>query len=273
MADGVIGVAAWDQYPWLRAGFSTRLGGLSNAYGSGELNLGWTKEDPPETVAANRKVFLNQLLTGGLDAELVTVRQVHGDTVRLVRCGDLLATPEGKAVLEGDGLITAERGLLLGVQTADCTPVLIADTRTHAVGAFHAGWRGTVARIVEHGVVAMAEHFGSRPADMVAAIGPAIRQCCFAVGDDVRQRFEAEFAYAPELFTKVEGQLYADLHAANRRQLLDAGLAPHAITVIAECSACARTENGGRKYFSHRAEKGFTGRMMSVIGAVSLNDL
>jgi len=273
MTAGVIQVAAWQQYPWLRAGFSTRLGGLSDAYGVRELNLGWTSEDPPSTVAANRKLFVDQVVTDGPDAEfaaeLVTIRQVHANTIQVVRRGQPLATPEGKAVLEGDGLITAERGLLLGVQTADCTPVLIADTRTHAVGTFHAGWRGTVARIVEHGVAAMAQHFGSHPSDMVAAIGPAIRQCCFAVGEDVRDRFEAEFAYAPELFTTVSGQLYADLHAANRRQLLDAGVPPHAITVIAECSACAQTGQSGRKYFSHRAEKGRTGRMMSVIGAFS----
>jgi YfiH family protein len=266
MAVGVLGIASWEQYPWLRAGFSTRLGGLSDAYGAGELNLGWTTEDPAATVAANRKLFLNEVVAGSCDADLVTVRQVHGNAVRSVLRGQPLATPEGKAVLEGDGLITAERGLFLGVQTADCTPVLIADTRTHAVGAFHAGWRGTVARIVEVGVAAMQREFGSQPEDMVAAIGPAIRQCCFAVGPDVQERFAAELAYASELFLTVDGELYADLHAANRRQLLEAGLSPGAITVIAECSACARTDDGGRKYFSHRAEKGFTGRMMSVIG-------
>jgi YfiH family protein len=267
MADGVMGIAAWEQCPWLRAGFSTRLGGLSEAYGPGELNLGWTREDPAATVAANRRLFLNEIVAGDVAAELVTVRQVHGNAIQIIRRGQPLATPEGKAVLEGDGLITAEQGLMLSVQTADCTPILIADTRTHAVGAFHAGWRGTVARIVEHGVAAMQQEFGSCPAEMVAAIGPAIRQCCFAVGEDVRQRFEAEFPYAPELFTNVDGQLYADLHAANRRQLVDAGLPAEAITVIPECSACATAEGGGRRYFSHRAEKGVTGRMMSVIGA------
>jgi YfiH family protein len=170
-------------------------------------------------------------------------------------------------VLEGDGLITDERGLLLGVQTADCTPVLIADTRTHAVGVFHAGWRGTVARIAEVGVAAMTKEFGSRPEELVAAIGPAIRRCCFAVGEEVRLRFADEFVYADDLFHEEEGQLYADLHTANQRQLVGAGLRPEAIATIAECSACARVE-GRRKYFSHRAEKGFTGRMMSVIGAM-----
>jgi copper oxidase (laccase) domain-containing protein len=91
--------------------------------------------------------------------------------------------------------------------------------------------------------------------------------CCFAVGEEVRERFHAEFVYAEDLFVEADGQLYADLHTANQRQLVGAGMRPEAITTIAECSACARVA-GRRKYFSHRAEKGFTGRMMSVIGAV-----
>lgn len=272
MGGGVIKVAAWGEYPWLRAGFSTRLGGQTLAYSgssglAGELNLGWTAEDDPEIVAANRASFVGDVVAGAFPPELVTMRQVHGNVVQVVRRGGLLATPEGKAVLEGDGLITRERGLMLGVQTADCTPILIADTRSHAVGAFHAGWRGTVARIAEHGVAAMARQFGSKPEDLIAAIGPAIRTCCFAVGEEVHDRFQAEFVYAEDLFVEEDGQLHADLHTANQRQLVGAGLRPEAITTIAECSACTRVE-GRRKYFSHRAEKGFTGRMMSVIGAV-----
>jgi YfiH family protein len=267
MSVGVIEVAAWVEYPWLRAGFSTRLGGVSQVYGDKELNLGWTAEDDPKAVAANRLHFVDEVVAGAFAPELVTMRQVHGSVVQVVRRGQPMATPEGKALLEGDGLITQERGLLLGVQTADCTPVLIADTRTHAVGAFHAGWRGTVARIAELGVAAMTREFGARPEDMVAAIGPAIRMCCFAVGEEVRERFHAEFVYADDLFVEDEGQLYADLHTANQRQLVGAGLRPEAIATVAECSACARLE-GRRKYFSHRAEKGFTGRMMSVIGAI-----
>jgi polyphenol oxidase len=179
----------------------------------------------------------------------------------------------------------------VGIQTADCVPVLLADTRTRAVAAFHAGWRGTLARIVERGVGAMQLQFGSRPRDLIAAIGPAIGPCCFAVGEEVRGEFESQFAYAPELFSEVYDadpvrrkypmlfltarapghsnlgpQIHLDLWQANRRQLLDAGLRPKAITVVAGCTACSRLANGLRKYFSHRAEQGFTGRMMSVVG-------
>jgi YfiH family protein len=189
--------------------------------------------------------------------------------------------------------MTREQGLMLGVQTADCVPVLIADTKTRAVAAFHAGWRGTLARIVEQGVGRMRMEFGSRPKDLVAAIGPSIGLCCFAVGEEVRSEFESQFGYAEELFSEVFDsdpvrekypmlfltarapghsnlgpQIHLDLWEANRRQLLDAGLKAKAIRVVGECSACSRLKNGRRKYFSHRAEHGFTGRMLSVIGVV-----
>jgi len=203
------------------------------------------------------------------------------------------STADGRAVLRGDALMTRQRGLLLGIQTADCVPVLIADTKTRAVAAFHAGWRGTLARIVERGVGTMRLEFGSQPKNLIAAIGPAIGACCYSVGEEVRHEFESQFAYAPELFSEVYDsdpvrdkypmlfltarapghsnigpQIHLDLHEANRRQLLDAGVSAKAITVVGECTACARLRDGRRKYFSHRAEHGFTGRMLSAIGVV-----
>jgi YfiH family protein len=259
-------VAGWERYSWLRAGFSGRWGGVTAVYGEpGQLNLGWTREDDPAAVAENRRRLVRAV--GGEDSfELVTMRQVHGVGVQLVaRNGSALQTADGKAALEGDGLMTSEAGLMLGAQTADCVPVLVADTRLRAVGAFHAGWRGTVARMAEVGVAKMAAEFGSRPEDLVAAVGTSIRQCCFAVGDEVRERFTAEFPYAQELFREEE-QLHVDLQEANRRQLVEAGV--REVSVLAECSACARDAQGRRAYFSHRAEKGVTGRMMSVIGVV-----
>ena len=103
-------------------------------------------------------------------------------------------------VLTGDGLVTDTPRLVLAVQTADCLPVLLVDRKRKAVGAFHAGWRGTLARIVEKGVGAMRLHFGSEPGELRAAIGPGIAPCCYAVGEDVRERFHAQFAYAGDLF-------------------------------------------------------------------------
>jgi YfiH family protein len=187
-------------------------------------------------------------------------------------------------------------GLVLGIQTADCAPVLVADVRRRVVAAFHAGWRGTLARIVQRGIGAMRLQFGSRPQDLVAAVGPAIGPCCYSVGEEVRFEFDSQFAYAPQLFSEVSDshpvrdkypllfltarapghsnigpQIHLDLWEANRRQLLEAGLKPSRIWVARECTACAQTPSAGphsppSKYFSHRGESGFAGRMMAVIG-------
>lgn len=274
------------EIPWLLSGFSTRTGGKTTAYNSdrrsGELNLGFTPADSRETVLENRSLFFNEV-TGRPDFPAVTLRQIHSSLVRRVTASD--ATP-AEALIKGDGLITAEAGLLLAIQTADCIPVLVADRKNRAVAAFHAGWRGTLKRIVENGVGRMRLEFGSRPQNLVAAIGPGVGQCCYAVGEEVRSEFLSQFCYAPELFCEVYDSdpvrekypllfltarapghsnigpsLHLDLAEANRRQLLDAGLAPEAISVVGHCTSC---QTG--RYFSHRAEHGFTGRMLSVIG-------
>jgi hypothetical protein len=182
--------------------------------------------------------------------------------------------------------MTAEPGLLLAIQTADCIPVLVADRRRRIVAAFHAGWRGTVKRIVENGVGRMRLLYGSRPEDLIAAIGPGVGACCYAVGEELLSEFESQFAYARQLFHEVYSSepirikypllfltqrapghssigpsLHLDLIEANRRQLLDAGLKPRAIKIVGGCTNC-HTE----LFFSHRASHGRTGRMMAVIG-------
>jgi YfiH family protein len=269
---GIETVPGWEKHPWLRAGFSTRRGGVSSVYGEGELNLGWTADDDPAAVAENRRRFLASLAPDE-PFDLVTVRQTHSATTCVLEADHgPLATPEGKAVLQGDGLMTDVPELMLGIQTADCVPVLLADTRTHAVAAFHAGWRGTVQRIVEQGVAQMMGRYGSRPEDLIAAIGPCIGACCYAIGGDLSQQFDSQFSYASELFSKRGEQEHLNLVEANRRQLLDAGLHFSQITALNQCTACATTPDGSRKYFSHRAEKGFTGRMLSVIGIQSVED-
>jgi YfiH family protein len=182
--------------------------------------------------------------------------------------------------------MTAETGLLLGVQTADCIPVLVADRKLRVVAAFHAGWRGTVKRIVESGIGRMRIEFGSRTEDLVAAIGPGVGPCCYAVGEELFSEFESQFDYGRELFREVYDSdpvrakypmlfltqrapghspigpsLHLDLVEANRRQLLAAGLKPRAIKTVGGCTSC-QTD----LFFSHRASNGHAGRMMAVIG-------
>jgi YfiH family protein len=285
-ANGVhwLAAAGWERFGWLWHGFSTRKGGVSLAYSGesaqGELNLGFTATDSAESVNVNRGL-LAQAVTGDPLTPLVTIRQIHSNIV--VRAGRDAARSKP---LKADGAMTDEPGILLGVQTADCIPVLVVDRKRRAVAAFHAGWRGTVQRIVEAGIGRMQLEFGSHPEDLVAAIGPGIGQCCYFVGEEVLAEFESQFAYALELFVRADEtdpvrarypamflnqrapghgaadlKLHLDLTEANRRQLLAAGLKPRSIQSIGGCTSCLPA-----LFFSHRASRGHAGRMMSVIG-------
>jgi len=255
---GLTLVPDWCNLPWLWHGFSTRLGGTSRSYapeGVSELNLGFTADDDRENVVHNRRL-LAEAVTGDPDTLIVTLRQVHSALV--VVAGSAQGV---QPACEGDGLLTSQPGILLGVQTADCVPVLVADRRRKVVAALHAGWRGTVKRIVECGIARMRLEFGSHPEDLLAAIGPAIGSCCYSVGEELRTKFQSEFPYAGELFQQVGPGIHLDLFEANRRQLLSAGLAPESISLAGGCTACQP-----QLFFSHRASRGRAGRMLSVIG-------
>jgi YfiH family protein len=281
-------VPEWYRIPWLWHGFSTRRGGVSRAYcaegAAGELNLGFTPDDERGNVLRNREL-LAEAVTGNPRTPMAMLRQIHSSVVAV--CGPAVAgTGPGQTLGKGDGLMTDEPGVLLGIQTADCIPVLVADRRRHVVAAFHAGWRGTVKRIVELGIGRMRMEFGSEPEDLTAAIGPGNLACCYEVGEDVYSEFESQFSYAAELFREVYDsdpvkkkypllfmtqrapghspigpKMHVDLIEANRRQLLAAGLKPEAIHAVAACTHCHP-----ELFFSHRGSKGRCGRMLSVIG-------
>ena len=266
--------------PWLIHGFSTRQGGYSRVYGGRSLNLGFTKTDSKSTVERNRAEFLAQLGAGGRHPwPLATLRQIHSDIIHAIT--NLPDEPPS-----GDGLLTNTPGLLLAIQTADCLPVIVVDRRQRAIGVFHAGWRGTAKRIVEKGIGEMHRHFSSRPEDLEAAIGPGVHNCCYTVGEEVREKFESQFAYAAALFREVKEsdpvrekypmlfltarapghsnlpvKIFLDLVEANRRQLLDAGVPKKNIDASPLCTSC-----NVDLLFSYRAEKGVTGRLMGVAG-------
>jgi polyphenol oxidase len=272
------------KFPWLIHGFSTRLGGVSRAYGGSALNLGFTKDDSRAVVERNRAAFLRKLVDHSSNPKskpwpLITLRQVHSDIIRFV-------DSPAESTLAGDGLITATPGLLLGIQTADCLPIILVDPKHRSIGVFHAGWRGTLKRIVEKGVGEMRRYFDSWPRDLKAAIGPGIHGCCYEVGEEVRAKFESQFAYAAKLFREIEEfnevrekypmlfltarapghselpkKIFLDLVEANRQQLLAVGVPAKSIEASPLCTSC-RTD----LLFSYRAEKGKTGRMMGVGG-------
>lgn len=236
----------FSQFLQIAAAESTRHGGISPAPFA-SLNLGKSTADTPENVAENRRRFCAAL--GFEPGQMAWSHQTHGSEIRHV------AAPGGAAGF--DALVTAERGILLAVSVADCTPILIFDAKNAAVAAVHAGWRGTAAGIVRKTLQFMADTFGSRPADCFGYVGTCIDECSFEVGDEVAAHFADEF----KRFDATSGKFFVDLKQANAAQLLDFGLPPAHLEI-----SPYSTVRDNADYFSHRLERGTTGRMLAVIG-------
>jgi YfiH family protein len=282
--------------PWLVHAFSTRRGGLSQPPCAG-LNLGFTASDRRERVEQNRRRFLNEL--GGKDFTPASVRQVHSSHSFVVArnragqpayelAGIEVSAPAATNPPAGDGLMTAEPGILLTIRIADCLPALLVDPQRRVVAAVHAGWRGALARVIEKSVGDMRRAFGSDPQELIAALGPSIRDCCYEIGEEVVEAFHGSFTGADQFFRTLPNRPEAatdrhsilflsayppgqapehvpaarlDLIAVARHQLATAGVRPANICVADYCTAC-RTD----LFFSHRHEGGSTGRQAAAIG-------
>lgn len=184
----------------------------------------------------------------------VTVRQVHSDRVL---DASLLRDREETA----DALVSAERGLSIGVRTADCVPLLLLDSRTHAVGAIHAGWRGTAAQIVRRTIEKLQADFRSDPQDIYAAIGPCIRACCYEVSADVAAQLSR---WPASVVQPAASKPHVELAAANRAQLIESGLRPARVFDSELCTSCRLD-----RFFSFRREPQNTGRMLSAISRIA----
>jgi YfiH family protein len=236
-------------------GFPTRAGGVSEGpYQS--LNLARSFGDSAESVTENRRRWLR---AAGID-RLFVAKQVHGAQVARVRAQDAPDTWNG---VVADALITDVPGAGLGVLHADCVPLLLADPQRGACAAVHAGWRGVIARVAGATVAAMAEAFGTRPADLAVALGPAIGACCFEVGPEVVAAFEGAYPDARGRGVIREGprRPHVDLKAALRLELQIAGVPAGQIDAGAACTRC---DPAGR-FFSYRGGNGRTGQHLSVI--------
>ena len=230
----------------------TRRGGVSPKPWD-SLNLGWMVGDDPGRVEENYRRVAK--VVGVAREELTTTWQVHGNAI-------LLADPDhrGKSLGKADGLITNTPGIPLLQRYADCTPILIYDPEHHAAGIAHAGWQGVVHRTAEALVRAMTDAFDSDPADMTAAVGPAIGPCCYEVGPEVVEAIRASQRDPDALLrpSARAGRAYLDLWRANARQLRDAGV--DQVEVAGLCTAC-HTDI----FFSHRGDRGRSGRFGMVI--------
>jgi polyphenol oxidase len=232
------------QHSTLRAGMSARLGGPSgNPFG---LNLSYSVNDDPAAVAQNRKLFFSRL---GVDPERVCfTQQIHSDTVVVVdRPGQHPAS---------DALVTDAADLFLAITVADCVPVLLYDPVGGVVAAAHAGWRGSLARIVRKTITVMKDQCGSQPRNIVAFVGPAADQCCYEVGEDVASLFP------PDIVRKGRrGETTLALKEFNVLQLQAEGVPSTSIELHPACTICSDEE-----YHSYRRDGSASGRMLAVIG-------
>jgi YfiH family protein len=240
-------------------GFSTRVGGVSD-FPENSLNLAGYDEDSEENIAENRRRFLNVL---GGDYTLASVWQIHSADVRVIK--DAADAADGSHRM--DALVSDVEGILAGVKTADCVPVLLGDPKTGSFAAVHAGWRGTVQSIVPKAIEKMRALYGTDPHNLIAAVGPAATCRSYEIGRDVIDAFGENFPGSEHLFTSTRpDHALIDLHGANREQLTGAGVEAKNIYTAPLCTM-ERTD----LFFSYRREKklyGKTGRLMSVIGRV-----
>jgi YfiH family protein len=246
-------------------GFSTRGGGTS-PMPENALNLAGFNEDTAENILENRRRFLKLFAGGGAQWALAGCWQVHGADVRLINNPDEAKPAEDARgdTIYCDAIVSNAAGVLAGVKTADCVPILIGDPNTGAFAAVHAGWRGTLAGVAIKGLNRMITEYQTNPRDVRVAIGPAAADCCYEVGTDVIEAFRNSFP-SQDLFTETRtNHACIDLLQANRSQLISAGVDPDKIHIAPLCTMC-HTD----LFFSYRREKnvrGKVGRLMSVIG-------
>jgi polyphenol oxidase len=227
-------------------GFSLRTGGVSSGP-LASLNLGQGVGDAAPSVAENLRRL--SAAAGRSPGQLATVRQVHGDVVVRATPG---LQPEADGVWTDDGT-----GEWVGVKSADCVPLLLATADGRCVAAVHSGWRGTVLRVAARAVEALVRA-GATASSVRAAVGPCIQACCYEVGPELAERFAAEFGAAVVRAGGVRPHL--DLPAAVRATLLDAGLLPEHVDLQSACTACEPA-----RFYSHRRDKGLTGRHLAFI--------
>lgn len=236
--------------------FTTRLGGVSKGVCS-SLNLSFSRGDDPEAVMENYRRLGNAF--GKKPDDFVCTDQTHTTNIRKVgiaECG--YGVTKEKPYTDVDGLITDEPGVILSTFYADCVPLYFVDPTNKAIGLSHSGWRGTVGRMGQKTLEAMGEAFGTKPEDVIAAIGPSICQDCYEISEEVAKHFYKEFeGHGDEiLINKGNGKYQLDLWETNEIVLLEAGILPEHLAVTNICTCC-----NADVLFSHRASHGKRGNL------------
>lgn len=241
----ILSPTIFQQFPAVKAGQSTRSGGLISEFG--DFNLGESVGDNAETVSKNRDLFCNML--GFKRSQLAKSKQIHGEQILLV---------EHPGTYEGfDALVTQNSDILLAVTIADCAPVLLYDQGTESVAAIHAGWKGTKAMLVTKVLSFMKSHFQTKPKDIYAFIGPCISVKSYETDGDVALQFDEKY----RSFDPLTNKYHLDIKKHNFDQLTDFGIPECQIEVSEYC-----TVEHKALFYTHRGDKGRSGRMLAAIG-------
>ena len=252
----------FEKIPGFVHGFSTRLGGVSEGIYS-SMNLSFTRGDKEEAVRENYNRISAAL--GSSPEDIVTSDQTHTTNVRVITAedrGNGITKP--RPYTDVDGMITNVPGLVLATFYADCVPLYFADPVHKAVGLSHSGWRGTAAGIGAVTVKELQKHYGTRPEDIYAAIGPSICQDCYEVSEDVILEFQKTFSrelWKDIFYRKENGKYQLNLWEANRQILLGAGILPEHISMPNLCTCC-----NPEFLYSHRASQGKRGNLGAFLG-------
>lgn len=259
---------SFDGLDFVRHGFSTRLGGVSGGiYES--MNLCFTRGDKPESVSRNFELI--GVALGIAPEDMVYAKQTHG--VGIMEAGDMhrgMGVVRPRDYDEVDGLVTDVPGIALVTTYADCVPVFLADPVCRAIGFVHSGWRGTVRNIASAAINKLEKLYGSKPENIKAFIGPSICKSCYEVGEDVAEQFAKSYgsaAFIDGILKPIEpfkGKFLLNLHAANKINLLNAGVLEENIGITDICTCC-----NPRLLFSHRASKGERGGLCGFLQIIN----
>lgn len=263
--------AGWKPlFAGLDIGISSRIGGVSTGLFQ-SLNCGLHVDDHPQQVVKNRRILASATT---LPFEAWTfAEQVHGNGVEVVteKHRGLGRDSRITALQETDAMVTDKEGICLSLQFADCVPIYFIDPVRRVIALAHAGWKGTVKKIAMHTIDKMSEVFGCRKDTMMSIIGPSIRSCCYEVDTRVIREVNAvmeELQIEDSAYSQINEHHYKlDLQQLNRQIMIKAGMLPTHIEISNICTSC-NTDS----FFSHRAEKGMTGRMVAWIAMVSNHD-
>lgn len=250
----------FDDFSNVTHAFTTRYGGVSEGIFD-SLNLGFGRGDVPERVEENYDIICSAL--GVSCGDIAATRQIHSDIVRKVSYADKKERLGDPTPYEADALITDEKNLILTILIADCIPVLFYAEDSNAIGAAHAGWRGTAADIVGKTVSALCDEYGGSADNIHAVIGEGIGVCCFETGREVYDAVEALGLSCGMDILAVDdcnGKYHIDLKEVNRQLLIRAGVPEDNISVSGECTRCLCD-----KYWSHRATHGERGTQAAMI--------